>query len=232
MFTICKEYISSELNCSIADLHKEGTVFAANDLKPYPFLQVSTMGQATFVSVSSALLPKISSLLQRKTKDEVFECPFVYGQSLFYLPDLAAIKRPSLPSGFDYGLLEGKELYDLRGLVGFDNSLGFDPDGSTSTCIVLYARMGKEIIALAGASRESEHMWQLGIDVTLPYRNNGLAAALISTLACIILDKGIVPFYCASVTNIASQRVAHRSHFLPAWVSTYGTILDGSSSYF
>lgn len=40
-----------------------------------------------------------------------------------------------------------------------------------------------------------------------------------------------VPLYSASVTNIGSRMVANRCGYIPYWVDTFGTILDGSSAY-
>ena len=77
-----------------------------------------------------------------------------------------------------------------------------------------------------------ETMWEIGVDVKAQYRNAGLASTLVSNLAVSIMEKDIVPFYCASVTNIASQAVAYRSGLIPCWVSTYRTVLDGSSVYY
>lgn len=59
----------------------------------------------------------------------------------------------------------------------------------------------------------------------------GMATGLVSSLTKELLDRNIVPFYSASVTNVGSQLVAVRSGYLPAWVDTYGTVLDGSSVY-
>ena len=50
-------------------------------------------------------------------------------------------------------------------------------------------------------------------------------------LTAAILERDVVPFYCASVTNIGSQGVAFRAGLAPAWVSTYRTVLDGSFAY-
>jgi predicted GNAT family acetyltransferase len=61
-------------------------------------------------------------------------------------------------------------------------------------------------------------MWQIGIDVLPAYRRQGIASALTSRLALEILDRGIVPFYCAAWSNLASVRNAIRSGFSPAWV--------------
>ena len=46
-----------------------------------------------------------------------------------------------------------------------------------------------------------------------------------------LLARNIIPFYSASITNIGSQMVASRCDYIPFWVDTFGTILDGSSVY-
>ena len=61
-------------------------------------------------------------------------------------------------------------------------------------------------------------MWQIGIDVLPAYRRRGIASALTSRLACEILHRDLVPFYCCAWSNIRSARNAIRSGFRPAWV--------------
>jgi len=38
-------------------------------------------------------------------------------------------------------------------------------------------------------------MWQIGIDVLEDYRNKGIAKSLVSNLAIMIMERGIVPYY-------------------------------------
>ena len=58
-----------------------------------------------------------------------------------------------------------------------------------------------------------------------------MGTSLVSSLTKELLKRDIIPFDSTSVTNIGSQLVAARSGYIPAWVDTYGTVLDGSSSY-
>ena len=104
------------------------------------------------------------------------------------------------------------EIQKLRGIHGFDNSLSFDEDGNTTTCIVLYAKRNDEIVALVGASIVDDDLREIGIDVKKEYRGKNLASLLVHNLT-----------YSASVTNIASQAVAIRSGYMPLWTDTYGT---------
>lgn len=125
-----------------------------------------------------------------------------------------------------------EDILSLRGLTGFDNSLVFEENGSTAARAVCIARDGKQIIGIAGASETpADSFWEIGIDVVGKYRGKGLGTYLVSRLTDELMERDIVPFYSASVTNIGSQRTAHRSGYIPVWVDTFGTILDGSSVY-
>ncbi len=75
-----------------------------------------------------------------------------------------------------------------------------------------------ELIGLAACSADCARMWQIGVDVLPAHRRRGIAAALTSRLACEILARGKVPFYCSAWSNLPSARNALRSGFRPAWV--------------
>ena len=76
---------------------------------------------------------------------------------------------------------------------------------------------GSRLIGLAACSADCDDMWQIGIDVLPEYRREGIASALTQSLACRILERGKVPFYCCAWSNIRSARNAIRSGFRPAW---------------
>ena len=112
---------------------------------------------------------------------------------------------------------------------GMAMALRLDKSPAKVFCI---AGDGKDIIGIAGASGTSvDSFWEVGVDVREKYRGEGLGTYLVSRLTDELMERDIVPFYSASVTNIGSQRTAHRSGYIPMWVDTFGTILDGSSVY-
>ena len=63
------------------------------------------------------------------------------------------------------------------------------------------------------------------------YRNARLGTYLVKGLTKELLTRNIIPFYSASITNIGLQMVTNRCDYIPFWVDTFGTILDGSSVY-
>ncbi len=76
-------------------------------------------------------------------------------------------------------------------------------------------------IAMAGASCDSDTMWQIGIDVIPEYERKGLAVYLVATLKERILEMGIVPFYGTSESHSNSLNVAIRSGFMPAFTEVF-----------
>ena len=119
-------------------------------------------------------------------------------------------------------LYEGNNLKTLCDIEGFENSLAFDAEGNTNTTIVLCAIKDNEIIAIAGAAPTSKLM-EVGIDVKKKWRGYGLARLLVRNLTVEILERNMIPFYSASVTNLAFQAVAIRSGYMPLWTDSFGT---------
>lgn len=218
-------YLSARLGCSTEELSGDGVLYVPNESAEPPFLQLAAIGERVAVSSSPELLPRVRELTEGRSRDEIFELPLVYGQTIHFIPD-DLTSRP-MPDGYEYSLLEGEALKELAGLRGFPNSLAFDGNGHTGTDIVCFARSGDKIVALAGAGQESENLWEMGVDTDTAHRGKGLGAALVGWLARELMERERVPFYSASVTNIGSQSVAHRAGLRPLWVDTYSnTLLD------
>lgn len=153
--------------------------------------------------------------------------PFVYGHSLYYLPDLSQIKLLTSPDGFVYEIVEQSEIPLLYGNEGFHNAIQYDINHPRPNILVTLAKKDGRIAGMAGVCRDCALMWQVGMDVPPEYRNHGLAAYLVNRLTLEILKRGYVPYYGTASSNIASQRVAHRSGYFPAWVCAYKGKFEG-----
>lgn len=226
-----KEYLAEQFFCGLSVLEEDNTTFTINSLSKSPYIKIMAFNKCVIINTSESIHSKVKSALNGKNRDEIFEFPFVYGQTIHYVPDIKKVERLSLLDGYSYELLQGNDINKLRGIIGFDNSLFFDCNGNTSTTIVFLAKKGNEIIGLAGAERETDKLWEVGVDVKPEYRKSGLGTKLVSNLTVDIIKQGIVPFYSVSVTNLGSQMVANRSGYIPCWIDSYGNILDGSSPY-
>lgn len=239
MKNIARKQLAIDMNCRAEDLINDGLVFCnakinlgcRNIVRQKPYLEVTTMGKGIVVSGEKKVVNKIKPLLIGKSREEIFEAPFFYGHSIYYLPDKNITRSEKIFDGLDFFVKDQDEISSLYGIQGFDNAIGFEEDRSYNTGIVMYAKKNEKIVALAGASIECDTMWQIGIDVIPEFRNEGLATYLVNNITFLIMEKGIVPYYCAASSNISSQATAHRSGYVATWMSTYHNAFDGSSSY-
>lgn len=92
--------------------------------------------------------------------------------------------------------------------------------------LVALARNKDKIVGMARASADCRTMWQINVDVLFPYRGKGVASALVNMLTFEILNRGYIPYYFTSDSNVVSMRVAVRTGYIPAWVHCYKTRLD------
>lgn len=184
------------------------------------------MGNGIIICGDTDLLNKVQPLIENKSRDDIISAPFIYGHSLYYVPDFDRIKKISYPEGFEINIKEGESIYELYKFPGFENAISYDINHSRPDILVIYAKKDDKIVAMAGASADCKSMWQIGIDVLSQVRNNGIATILVSNLAMMILSRGIVPYYGTASSNIASQAVAYRSGLKPTWMCSYSNVFD------
>lgn len=229
-----EELLSRQFYCSRTELNGKEIIYSVNTDTDKPYIKIAAYKNCVVICTSEDLYSKVQALLQGKTRDEIFENPFVYGQTIHYVPGNQKFNSGPVPSGYEDEFLRDRDILKLRGLAGFENSLVFDKHGDATAKAVCIARdksTGK-IIGVAGASETFiDGVWEIGIDVYEKHRYAGLGTYLVSKLTGELLRSNIIPFYSASITNISSQRVAHKCGYMPLWIDTYGTILDGSSVY-
>jgi hypothetical protein len=227
-----EELLSKEFYCSPDELNGKATVYTVNFNAKQPYIKILAYRNCVVVCTSENLHYKVKELLQSKNRDEIFELPLVYGQTIHYVPNDNYTEESLISSDCKCEYLFGRDICSLTGLTGFENSLAFDENGSSSTKGVYIAKVNNKIIGVAGAAETStDGVWEIGIDVMEEYRNARLGTYLVRGLTKELLARDIIPFYSASVTNIGSQMVASRCGYIPLWVDTFGTILDGSSVY-
>lgn len=225
-------FLSAAYACQLEDLKSTGTSYTIKTNTVASYLKILTYRNSIVVCTSQELQSETKKLLANKNKDEIFELPFVYGQTIHYVPEADRLPDISKPPAFSYELVAKDSLHSLKKLAGFDNSLTFDEAGFPSAETVYLAKDHDKVIGIASAALSPiEGMWEIGVDVLLDYRQANLGTYLVSCLTKELLAQEIVPFYSASVTNIASQRIAGKCGYLPLWMDTFGTILDGSSPY-
>jgi GNAT superfamily N-acetyltransferase len=231
MLRIIQAQLAKEMNCTTDDLNGEMGSFIFTEARDNPgrrpffrnehHFAMLTMGNAIIVSASPNILEIVKPLLIGRTRDEAFSMPFIYSHAINYLPDLTQIKQLPAPDGFVYNVVEQKDISSLYQYPGFNNAISYDATRLRPDVLVVSAIKDSQIVGMAGSSDDCEMMWQVGMDVLPEYRNYGLGAYLVNRLTLEIIDRGYIPFYCTSPTNIASQRVAHRAGYFPSWMCSY-----------
>jgi len=230
---IVRAQLAIDLNCKPDDFDRDGFLFCEAKENPgrrpfprnEPHFEMLTMGGAVVVSATNDILPWIREQLEGKSRDDAFSLPFVYGSGIYFLPD-----EPNplpLSDDIELTLVERDEIPSLYKLDGFGNAIQYDVNHPRPDLLVMLARKGGVIVGMAGASADCEMLWQIGIDVLPEYRRFGIAAALTGGLAVEILRRGKVPYYGTGSSNVASQLVAHRAGFKPAWVCAYRGVFNG-----
>jgi len=191
------------------------------------FCDLITYGNNIVASVDERVYDFVKRYINTKYPHSCFETPKIheltnefaqYGfipcyQAEYWLPDVEILKP--LDCKYEMRLLEKEDFANLY-VPEWGNALSEKRKHLDMLCLGAYD--DNKLIGLAGCSADCDTMWQIGIDVLLEYRKQGIAAALTSRLAIEILKRGKVPFYCCAWSNLSSARNAIKSGFRPAWV--------------
>jgi GNAT superfamily N-acetyltransferase len=223
--------LAIDYNCSPDDFLKDGLIFteaiAQEGRRPFPWrsprIEMIAMGRCAVINASSDVMPFVRKHFTARTRDEVFYVPFFCDINPYFLPDIGKIVPAAKPEGFSYSIIEKNDIAELYKLKGFQNAMHNHP---CPVELAVLARINNEIIGIAGASADCEMLWQIGVDVMTPFRGKGVAAAIVNMLTLEILSRGYIPYYGAAFNNIASQHVAVKAGYVPAWVHSRKTILD------
>jgi RimJ/RimL family protein N-acetyltransferase len=132
---------------------------------------------------------------------------------LHYLPNPEKIKTYDSES---IKWFDENEIMQFKGDIRFDEAFCFNPEAPDFLGVALYEN--DQIIGMAGVSKDSENLYQIGINVDPSYRHQGIGTKLVSLLTKRLLDKGIVCFYKTSISHTNSSRVAINSGYFLAWV--------------
>ncbi len=235
ILNIAMEQSATDLSARAEDFLKNDNVVViskpsggARRYLSLPFsCQLVSYGNNVVASVSEEYRELVEDYLGKYPTEHIFETPHMHvlnealmkrGQKIcfmaeYFLPDVSLLRPLECP-------------YELRILTREGFSSLYLPEWSNALCkdrshldeLAVGAYDSGRLIGLAGCSRDSDTMWQIGIDVLPEYRRSGVASALTSRLAIEILERGKVPFYCAAWCNIGSVRNAIKSGFRPAWV--------------
>ncbi len=200
------------------------------------FLDLTSYGTNIVASCSPEIADFTRSFVTRPDIEHCFETPELYVlndelakygmrvkfQAEYFLPELSALEAVAKVNTCPY---------ELRILTHDDFAPLYKPEWSNALCaaraeldvlgVAAFDREGRDehMVGFAACSADCDDMWQIGIDVLPEYRRRGIAKALVTRLACEIIARGRVPFYCAAWSNVKSVNTAISSGFRPAWAT-------------
>lgn len=171
--------------------------------------------QDRYQSKSGAWFMDIDNLRELDDKMEEFGCRLGQAHPFYIATDKSEVDTKK----YMIRRFVGKEIEQFRGDERFDEAFLFEDFPKDEIGIAAYSN--GEIVGMAGATGDSPSMWQIGINVLPEAEGKGIGTMLVALLKNDILDMGKLPFYGTSMSHIASQMVALRSGFYPAWAEAY-----------
>lgn len=173
--------------------------------------EIAAALQAQFSDAPAEWMLSIRSLEALQTALHPFGARIVHHQLYFLPTGHFPAPRPDLSLRW----YEAEALEQFRGDERFGHALGFIPD--MPDMLAVACEENGVILGMAGASRDAEDFWQIGINVIPSARRRGIASALTAALAQELLARDVLPFYGTAPSHIFSQRTALSAGFLPAW---------------
>lgn len=231
---IAMQQSAIDANCQPKDFTKNENVIVKSIANPHarkylelPFsCNLISYGNNIVASVDEKYKAIVAAYIEKYRAEHCFETPNMHmlNQAFmeydlqvcfmaeYFLPDVDQLAKRSC--SYELQVLTNPDFADLY-IPEWSNALSFERRELDVLGIGAY--QGSRLIGLAACSADCDSMWQIGVDVLPEYRKQGIASALTARLACEIMDRGKVPFYCCAWANIKSARNAIKSGFKPAW---------------
>lgn len=232
---IAYKQFSIDYNVDIKDLSSDKNLLTKREMQPnqrkdlresFAFNMMSIHGKSVVSSkdvlfswVEKEILPKQANwifdfYMLRKIDQELKLIGHEIDQVLLhYLPTPQKLK---VEDSKHIKWFDAHEILQFKGDPRFDEAFCFDPDAPDVLGVAYYD--GNNIVGMAGVSQDSDHLFQLGINIDEKYRHQGIGTMLVSQLTAKLLSRGIVPFYKTSISHVNSSNVAIKSGFFLAWV--------------
>ena len=97
-------------------------------------------------------------------------------------------------------------------------ALGYCQEQERKDMLAVAAYENGEIVGVAGASNDTDQIWQIGIDVVPDKQKHHVATDIVKIISNEVLKRGKIPYYGTDWSNIASKRDAINAGYKPVWV--------------
>ncbi len=233
--------LSLELNCSPDDFGKTHNIITATAVKdgrriyqhePY-FFHMATIGGNAVITADECLHDFLREWSADKTGHWLFEQPNLlplekelnkYGYTLsqshhMFLPQYTVRPVDCMKlDRIDTDWYEGAAIDRFYGDERFPNAICSEYLPHRPDTYVVCGYVNGELAGMAGCSEDAKGWQQIGIDVLPQFRSKGVGAYLVNILKNAIEQRGDIPFYGTSLSNLHSWNIALKCGFRPAWV--------------
>jgi GNAT superfamily N-acetyltransferase len=239
---IAKAQLALDYNCQPSDFQKDANTIVENKAvagrRLYDnegcLLKILCLGGRAIISASSDIIPWCQEKLLHRDAAWLYQYPRLraidkklneFGHEIadahhYYLPNPAV---PLVKSELTLKWYESEDILQFENDDRFGEAFVFGR--SIPNVLAVAALDGDKIMGMAGASADSETMWQIGIDVLPEYRGRGVGTSLVTLLKNEILRRGKVPFYGTVESHFHSQNIALNAGFFPVWAELYSKII-------
>lgn len=237
MVTALKRQLAVDLNCSAGDFDRNKntvTILQRHDTKRRMIaddllLYMACFGKGTVAAVNAELEPSIRCYLADMEGFRCFDMPLdalaarlkTFGGYISEIEEFYLLETPAIQPvkvDFDMEILEGAEIKKLYSDERFHMALGYSQMDQRRDVLAVAAYKGGEILGVAGASNDTDDIWQIGIDVVPGGREQHVATGIVKSISNEILKRKKIPYYGTAWSNIASKRVAINAGYKPVWV--------------
>ena len=237
MISALKEQLAIDLNAVKENFEKEEnvvTILAPNLLKRRNIdddllFFMACFGKAAVAAVRPELEPFMTDYIANMDGFRCCDMPLhVLQEELakqgaviseieeFYL--LARREIQPVNPDFEFEILEGETIKKLYGDHRFHMALGYSQESTRRDMLAVVAYEKGEILGVAGASNDTDDIFQIGVDVVPEKQRRHVATDMVQIISNEVLKRNKIPYYGTAWSNIASKRVAINAGYKPVWV--------------
>lgn len=167
-----------------------------------------------FINISSEWISEPESINEINNYLKAYDKKII-DMHHYYLP----VNDNTINNTFDLNWYKENEINAFGNDNRFSNAILFDEN--IPDMLAVTAVEGDKILGMAGSTKNSKLLWEIGVDTTIEGKGRGVASLLVSHLKKRILNMGIIPYYGTVESHIKSQRVAIRAGFEPAYFELF-----------
>lgn len=237
MISTLKEQLAIDTNCEKADFDKSDNsvkILSPNYLKRRNIsddllLFMACFGNATVAAVDKKLEAFMVKYIENMDGFRCFDMPLnilenelkKHGGIISEIEEFYLLSRKELcqvTPAFDIEILEGAAIKKLYSDHRFHMAMGYSQDSDRRDMLAVVAYENNEILGVAAASNDTDHIWQIGVDVVPEKQKQHIATDIVKIISNEVLKRNKIPYYGTAWSNIASKRVAINAGYKPAWV--------------